>query len=135
MTSLLFPVATLWGTFEHAAGPLLVGLLVAAVLGADAFVAAHPRVAGVAADQRVAGAPDALVALTLPLTARPSRARRVRRETERRAIAEVGRSAARRAGGAGVGNSRPAHQRPPGLARGRHRPTAIALPDEPVSQS
>ena len=38
-TSVLFPVATLWGTFEHAAGPLDVGLIVAAAIGADAFVA------------------------------------------------------------------------------------------------
>ncbi|MEA2677552.1 MAG: hypothetical protein QOJ81_1693 [Chloroflexota bacterium] len=38
-TSVLFPVATLWGTFEHAAGPLHVGLIVAAVIGMDAFVA------------------------------------------------------------------------------------------------
>ncbi|MEO8625754.1 MAG: hypothetical protein ABI452_03550 [Candidatus Limnocylindrales bacterium] len=38
-TSVLFPVATLWGTFEHAAGPLHVGLVIAAVIGMDAFVA------------------------------------------------------------------------------------------------
>jgi 4-amino-4-deoxy-L-arabinose transferase-like glycosyltransferase len=38
-TSVLFPVATVWGTFEHAAGPLQVGLIVAALIGADAFVA------------------------------------------------------------------------------------------------
>ncbi|MEP7361336.1 MAG: hypothetical protein ABI744_07140 [Chloroflexota bacterium] len=38
-TSVLFPVATVWGTFEHAAGPLHVGLIVAALIGADAFVA------------------------------------------------------------------------------------------------
>lgn len=38
-TVLLFPVATLWGTFQHASGPLLVALIVAAALGADALVA------------------------------------------------------------------------------------------------
>jgi len=38
VTSLLFPVATLWGTFQHAAGPLLVGLAVAAVLAGDRLV-------------------------------------------------------------------------------------------------
>ena len=37
-TALLFPVATLWGTFLHARGPLLVGLIVAAVLGVDAVM-------------------------------------------------------------------------------------------------
>jgi len=38
-TMLLFPVATLWGTFMHASGPLLVGLGVAAALGGDALLA------------------------------------------------------------------------------------------------
>ncbi len=38
-TVLLFPVATRWGTFLHASGPLLVGLLVMAVLGMDALLA------------------------------------------------------------------------------------------------
>ena len=40
VSSLVFPVASAWGTFRHAAGPLLVGLSVVAVLGLDAFVAA-----------------------------------------------------------------------------------------------
>jgi len=39
ITSVVFPVATQWGTFEHAAGPLLVAFAVLAVLGGDAFVA------------------------------------------------------------------------------------------------
>ena len=39
VTDLLFPVATLWGTFLHASGPLLVGLSVLAVMGLDALVA------------------------------------------------------------------------------------------------
>lgn len=38
-TSILFPVATRWGTFLHASGPLLVGLGVAAALGIDGAVA------------------------------------------------------------------------------------------------
>lgn len=38
-TVLLFPVATLWGTFLHASGPLLVALIVAASLGGDALLA------------------------------------------------------------------------------------------------
>lgn len=38
MASFVFPVASLWGTFQHASGPLLLGLTVAAVLGADAVV-------------------------------------------------------------------------------------------------
>jgi hypothetical protein len=38
-TMLLFPVATLWGTFMHASGPLLVALGVVAALGGDALLA------------------------------------------------------------------------------------------------
>ena len=38
VTSLVFPVATLWGTFLHASGPLLAALLVIALLGLDAAV-------------------------------------------------------------------------------------------------
>jgi hypothetical protein len=38
-TMVLFPVATLWGTFLHSSGPLLVGLGVVAALGGDALLA------------------------------------------------------------------------------------------------
>ena len=38
-TILLFPVATLWGTFMHASGPLLVALIVLSALGGDALLA------------------------------------------------------------------------------------------------
>ncbi len=39
LTSTIFPVATQWGTFEHAAGPLMVAFVVLAALGGDALVA------------------------------------------------------------------------------------------------
>jgi hypothetical protein len=39
-----FPVATEWGTFLHASGPLLVGLSVTAMLGLDSLVARIGRV-------------------------------------------------------------------------------------------
>jgi len=39
VTSIVFPIATLWGTFEHAAGPLLVAFVVLAAIGGDTFVA------------------------------------------------------------------------------------------------
>lgn len=65
-TTLLFPVATLWGTFEHASGPLLVGLAIAAVLGGDAFVAWLVRRRDWRRDNAWL-APLALFALTLPL--------------------------------------------------------------------
>jgi 4-amino-4-deoxy-L-arabinose transferase-like glycosyltransferase len=66
VTALLFPVATLWGTFEHAAGPLLVGLIVTAVIGGDAFVA---WLVARRHWSRENGwlAPAALIAMTLPL--------------------------------------------------------------------
>ncbi|MEA2025722.1 MAG: hypothetical protein U9O18_03425 [Chloroflexota bacterium] len=43
-TIVLFPVATLWGTFMHASGPLLVALGVLAALGGDALLARISRV-------------------------------------------------------------------------------------------
>ncbi|MGH2407917.1 MAG: glycosyltransferase family 39 protein [Candidatus Limnocylindrales bacterium] len=39
VTSVAFPVATLWGTFQHASGPLLSALIILSALGLDAFVA------------------------------------------------------------------------------------------------
>jgi hypothetical protein len=39
VTSLVFPVATTWGTFLHAAGPAHVLLVIAALLGLDALIA------------------------------------------------------------------------------------------------
>jgi hypothetical protein len=43
-TVLLFPVATLWGTFMHSSGPLLVALGVVAALGGDALLARISRI-------------------------------------------------------------------------------------------
>ena len=45
-TSLLFPIASAWGIYRHAAGPFLVGLTVLSMLGLDALVAAARRVRG-----------------------------------------------------------------------------------------
>lgn len=68
VTSVVFPVATLWGTFEHAAGPLLVAFAVLAVIAADAFVA---RVRAWRSWPRPNAwmAPAALICLVVPLTA------------------------------------------------------------------
>ena len=65
-TILLFPVATRWGTFLHASGPLLVGLTVAAALGGDALLA---RISTMRAwpKPNVIVAPIALGALTVML--------------------------------------------------------------------
>jgi hypothetical protein len=43
VTSLLFPVATTWGTFLHAAGPVHVLLVIAALVGLDRLIAAVGR--------------------------------------------------------------------------------------------
>lgn len=61
-TILLFPVATLWGTFMHASGPLLVALVVLAALGGDALLA---RVSATRAWEKpnVILAPIALIAM------------------------------------------------------------------------
>ncbi|HWH37224.1 MAG TPA: hypothetical protein VNT28_05540 [Candidatus Limnocylindrales bacterium] len=67
ITTVLFPVATLWGTFEHASGPLVVGLAVAAVLGVDRAVQAIGRRRRWE-NSNAWLAPLALTALTLPLT-------------------------------------------------------------------
>jgi hypothetical protein len=65
-TVLLFPVATRWGTFLHASGPLLVALAVSAVLGGDALLA---RISAVRRWDKpnVIVAPIALVSITLVL--------------------------------------------------------------------
>jgi hypothetical protein len=43
VTSLAFPVSTTWGTFLHAAGPIHVLLVIAALLGLDKLIAAVGR--------------------------------------------------------------------------------------------
>ena len=64
----VFPVATLWGTFLHASGPLLVGLTVCAVLGGDAAVA-RIRTARHWSRENAWMAPAALMAIAVPLAA------------------------------------------------------------------
>jgi hypothetical protein len=66
-TALLFPVATLWGTFQHASGPLLVGLVVTSVLGLDAVMTRISVARGWDPVNVIVG-PAALIALTIPVT-------------------------------------------------------------------
>ncbi len=65
-TALLFPVATLWGTFAHASGPLLIGLIVATVLGVDGLMT---RISIARHWERinVIVGPAALLALAIPI--------------------------------------------------------------------
>ncbi len=67
-TVLLFPVATLWGTFMHASGPLLVGLAVIAAVGGDALLA---RISAIREWEKpnIIVAPIALVSTALLMTA------------------------------------------------------------------
>ncbi len=67
-TAILFPVATLWGTFLHASGPLLVGLIVASVLGVDAGMARVSARRGWPKVNIIVG-PVALLALAMPVAA------------------------------------------------------------------
>ncbi len=65
-TSLVFPVATQWGTYQHAAGPALVALIVLAMLGLDAVVAWVGRRRGWSRENAWL-APLAMLVLVLPL--------------------------------------------------------------------
>ena len=128
-TTLLFPVATLWGTFEHAAGPLLVGLAVAGLLGADAFVAAVVRWRNWPRTNSWL-APLAIIALTLPLTGLALFGASRQAETERRAIAQVADALPAVLAALAVGDAGPLiSDRPIWLSDATGR-SAIALPDE-----
>ncbi|HYI21971.1 MAG TPA: hypothetical protein VEX62_04960, partial [Candidatus Limnocylindrales bacterium] len=129
-TTLLFPVATLWGTFEHAAGPLLVGLAVAGLLGVDAFVAAVVRWRNWPRTNSWL-APLAIIALTLPLTGLALLGASRQAETERRAIVQVADALPAALAQLGVEDSGPLiSDRPIWLSDATGR-SAIALPDEP----
>jgi hypothetical protein len=65
-TALLFPVATLWGTFAHSSGPLLVGLIVTTVLGVDALMT-RISIARHWEHINVIVGPVALLALAVPI--------------------------------------------------------------------
>jgi hypothetical protein len=68
VTSLVFPVATLSGTFLHASGPVLVGLIVCGALGGDALMARISRLRGWPEPNSVV-APVALVVVAAAMAA------------------------------------------------------------------
>ena len=65
VTGLVFPVATLWGTYGHSAGPALVALIVLSALGVDRVVARAAQWRGWARDNAWL-APLATLAVVLP---------------------------------------------------------------------
>jgi hypothetical protein len=67
-TTLLFPVATTWGTFLHAAGPIHVLLVLSATAGLDALVARIGRARGWRPSSAVI-APVFLVGIAVPFLA------------------------------------------------------------------
>ena len=68
VTGVVFPVATLWGTFQHASGPLLVALVVLTALGLDVLLARIRRLRGWSRENAWL-APLATLALTVPIAA------------------------------------------------------------------
>jgi len=131
-TTFLFPVATLWGTFEHAAGPLVIGLIVAAAVGADAFVARvrswrnWPR-------SNAWLAPAALILVTLPLTALQVSAADMQASNRERLITQIAESVPVALETAGVDPRAPLiGDRPVWLSGAMDRPM-IVLPDEPAA--
>jgi hypothetical protein len=131
-TTLLFPVATLWGTFEHAAGPLVIGLIVAAAVGADALVARvrswrnWPR-------SNAWLAPAALMLVTLPLTALQVSAADMQASNRERLITQIAASVPVALETAGVDPRAPLiGDRPVWLSGAMDRPV-IVLPDEPAA--
>jgi hypothetical protein len=109
IADVVFPVATVWGTFLHASGPLLVGLSVAAVLGMDAFIARVGRARawsrpnawlGPAAMLAVAGLLLALEVLLVTAQSRALATRMAAAAAELRTLPEVAAQAAASAAGA-----------------------------------
>ncbi len=132
VTSILFPVATLWGTFEHASGPLLVGLAVAAVIGGDSFVAWLVR-RRQWARQNAWMAPAALIALTFPLAALQLGSAARQAASSQRIMLQLPGTVMGALHDAGVRHGSPViTDRPIWLSDVLLMPT-LALPDEPAS--
>ncbi len=131
-TSVFFPVATLWGTFEHASGPLLVGLTVAAVIGGDALVA---WLVSRRNWERQNGwmAPAALLAVTIPIALFQLTIASRQADASERTVAGIAASVPAALTAANVDAAAPIiTDRPIWLSDALARPT-LALPAEPTS--
>jgi hypothetical protein len=128
-TGLMFPVATLWGTFLHSAGPLLCALSVCAALGADSLVARIRRARSWSRENAWLGA-AALLAITVPIAAFEvlvTGAQATDQRARIEAVAASARNLAEVQAGATVVSDHPVW-----LADALHVPV-IALPDEPAA--
>jgi hypothetical protein len=139
-TALLFPVATRWGTFLHAAGPLLVGLIVATALAGDALMA-RVSVRRAWGQVNVVLVPIALLAVTLPLlglqlliVSRQADALGARFAATAIHLASLTGSSAGAGAGTDAAGARPVYltDHPMWLADATGD-RAIALPDEPLT--
>jgi hypothetical protein len=131
VTSVVFPVATLWGTFEHAAGPLITAMVVLAALGSDALVARVRAWRGWPRSNAWL-APAALIALALPLTVVQVSTAAAQARGEQQRFAELAAAVPVALDGAGVDPAAPIiTDRPLWLSDALGRP-ALALPDEPA---
>jgi hypothetical protein len=131
-TSILFPVATLWGTFAHAAGPLHVGLIVAALIGADALVA---RVREWRSWPRANAwlAPAGLAAVSLPIAILTLTGAAASANSDARRINDIAQVLPAALEAVGVPSTAPLiADRPVWLSDALENPV-ITLPDEPVT--
>ncbi|MBA3778982.1 MAG: hypothetical protein H0X16_06765 [Chloroflexi bacterium] len=120
VASLVFPVASAYGTFRHAAGPLLAGLIVTSVLGLDAAVARLGRIRRWERSNAWLG-PAIALAAALPLAAlQVSVQARQAQELERRLAAVVA-----------TLEAQPDFRRPP-LGATKPRREAAVISDRPI---
>ena len=128
-TGVLFPVATLWGTFQHASGPLLVALIVVAGLGLDRLVAAVGRWR--AWDKANAWlAPLLVLALVVPLAGLEVALSAGFAEREQARVAAASTALAATLPADASANGVIISDHPIWLAQASGRPTVV-LPDEP----
>lgn len=137
VSSLVFPVATRWGTFLHASGPLLTGLIVAGFIGLDAAVSRLGRHRGWSRANLWLG-PVMVLSLTVPFAL--MQVSTVSAQSETRALRIAAAAAALeqlpelatapRSGDAPQMRAALISDRAIWLAEALRRPV-IALPDEP----
>lgn len=137
VTSLVFPVATQWGTFLHASGPLLAGLIVASMLALDAALSRVRQGRGWSRANLWLG-PAMALALVMPFGLLQVSVLSAQAETREERVTAAADAlerlpelaAAPRAGEAPRMRAALISDRPVWLAEALRRPV-IALPDEP----